>query len=145
MAYARSGKQLSGGIDLDAIMAYGMDESGKLERSGAQEDQIRRPCKVLLTRVATRFGLDAVAYGEVHLKETHARPAYADEVGSGRIAHLEVKAPNRNAQEAPYWRPGKRERGRWEHMSVLPDLVNTDNTSRVWVLKVTSDGYTSPR
>ncbi|MFC5946295.1 hypothetical protein, partial [Micromonospora harpali] len=95
MAYARRIEHLSGDVIRDAVAAFGADVSAKLGRGGAQEDQLRGPLEVLLKRVAIGLGLDAVAYGEVHLKGIRARPDYAVDVGSGRVGYLEVKAPNR--------------------------------------------------
>lgn len=129
MAYARRGEQLSGHMVRDAVMAFGMDVSAKLGRGGAQEDQLRGPLEVLLKRVAIGLGLDAVAYGEVHLKGIRARPDYAVDVGDGRVGYLEVKAPNRGVPGSPHWRPDKREREQWERLSALPNLVYTDGTS----------------
>ncbi|WP_165966265.1 type ISP restriction/modification enzyme [Actinomadura sp. 7K534] len=79
--------------------------------------------------MALKLGLDAVAYGEVLLKDIHARPDYAVDLGSTRVGYLEVKAPNRGAPGTRLWRPDKREREQWDRLSGLPNLVYTDGTA----------------
>jgi type ISP restriction-modification system protein/N-6 DNA methylase len=129
MADARPHDQLSGGAVADAVAAFGATVSEKLGRGGAPEDQLRGPLEVLLKRVAVGLGLDAVAYGEVLLKEIRARPDYAVDIGGGRVGYLEVKAPNRSVPGTRQWRPDKREREQWERLSALPNLIYTDGTS----------------
>ncbi|GHH18048.1 hypothetical protein GCM10017790_35740 [Amycolatopsis oliviviridis] len=96
----------------------------KLGRGGQEEDQLRGPVEILLRRLSVHIGLDAVAYGEVDLKDIRARPDYAVDVGNSRIGYIELKAPGRNIP--PDWRPNKREKEQWEKLKSLPNIIYTD-------------------
>ncbi|MFC4049279.1 type ISP restriction/modification enzyme [Actinomadura syzygii] len=129
MAGSRSRDPLPGCTVEEAVAGFGADVSEKLSRGGAPEDQLRGPLELLLKRVALKLGLDAVAYGEVLLKDIRARPDYAVDLGSTRVGYLEVKAPKRGVPCTKEWRPNKREREQWERLRALPNLIYTDGTS----------------
>jgi hypothetical protein len=110
-----------------AVTEFSTAVARKLGRGGSPEDQLRGPIEILLKRLATYIGLDAVAYGEVALKGLRARPDYAVDVGNARIGYVELKAPGRGVP--PEWKPDRREREQWERLSALPNVLYSDGTS----------------
>jgi hypothetical protein len=64
----------------------------KLGRGGNPEDQLRGPLEILIEQVGQRYGLDAVPYGEVSLKNLRARPDYAVDIGRSRVGYHRAQA-----------------------------------------------------
>jgi hypothetical protein len=110
-----------------AVADFGRAVAEKLGRGGHDEDQLRGPVEILLGRLSVCIGVDAVAYGEVDLKDIRARPDYAVDVGNSRVGYIELKAPGRNVP--PNWKPDSRERRQWERMSALPNVVYSDGVN----------------
>ncbi len=126
----RGGRRIPDGAEDQVAVAvadFGRMVSEKLGRGGQDEDQLRGPVEILLRRLSVRIGVEAVAYGEVDLKDIRARPDYAVDVGNSRVGYIELKAPGRNVP--PHWKPDPRERRQWERLSALPNVVYTDGTS----------------
>lgn len=76
-----------------AVAAFGRTVATKMGRGGDPEDQLRGPAETLLARLGKHFGLNAVPYGEVQLRDIRARPDYAVDVGHSRVGYIELKAP----------------------------------------------------
>jgi hypothetical protein len=99
----------------------------KLGRGGWPEDQLRGPLERLLGRLSQHVGLpDAVAYGEVSLKDLRARPDYAVDVGNTRVGYIELKQPGHGVPLTPGWKPSSEERKQWLKLEALPNLIYTD-------------------
>jgi hypothetical protein len=81
----------------------------------------------LIEQVGQRYGLDAVPYGEVGLKELRARPDYAVDIGRSRVGYIELKRPGRGIP--PDWRPDKHESEQWEKLCALPNVIYSDGYS----------------
>jgi Type ISP C-terminal specificity domain/N-6 DNA Methylase len=114
-----------------ALAAFGHEVGRKLGRGGQPEDQLRGPLERLLGRLSQHLGLrDAVAYGEVTLKDLQARPDYAVDVGNARVGYIELKQPGHGVPLTPGWRPSPRERKQWAKLQALPNLVYSDGL--VW-------------
>lgn len=114
-----------------ALSAFGYEVGRKLGRGGQPEDQLRGPLERLLGRLSHHLGLrDAVAYGEVSLKDLQARPDYAVDVGNARVGYIELKQPERGVPLTPGWKPSPRERRQWLKLQALPNLVYSDGL--VW-------------
>lgn len=137
MAGARPDRQQEGSaswssaIDRDpvdtALAAFGREVARKLGRGGQPEDQLRGPLERLLGRLSQHVGLaDAVAYGEVTLKELRARPDYAVDVGNARVGYIELKRPGGGVPLTPGWRPSPADRKQWLKLQALPNLVYSD-------------------
>ena len=110
-----------------ALAAFGREVGRKLGRGGQPEDQLRGPLERLLDRLCSHVGLaDAVAYGEVSLKDLRARPDYAVDVGSARVGYIELKQPGRGVPLTSGWRPSSDERKQWIKLQALPNLVYSD-------------------
>jgi Type ISP C-terminal specificity domain/N-6 DNA Methylase len=110
-----------------ALAAFGGEVGRKLGRGGQPEDQLRGPLERLLDRLCRHVGLpDAVAYGEVSLRDLRARPDYAVDVGNARVGYIELKQPGRGVPLAPGWRPSSDERKQWLKLQALPNLVYSD-------------------
>jgi hypothetical protein len=99
----------------------------KLGRGGNPEDQLRSPLEILIEQVGQRYGLDAVPYGEVGLKELRARPDYAVDIGRSRVGYIELKRPGGGIP--PDWRPDKRESEQWGKLCALPNVIYSDGYS----------------
>lgn len=99
----------------------------KLGRGGNPEDQLRGPLEVLIEQIGRQYGLHAVPYGEVNLKELRARPDYAVDVGRSRVGYIELKRPGRGVP--PDWRPDKHEREQWKKLCGLPNVIYSDGYS----------------
>jgi hypothetical protein len=114
-----------------ALMEFGYDVGRKLGRGGQPEDQLRGPVERLLGLLSRHVGLrDAVAYGEVRLKDLRARPDYAVDVGNARVGYVELKRPGRGVPLTPGWKATRDERKQWLKLRALPNLVYTDGL--VW-------------
>ena len=99
----------------------------KLGRGGNPEDQLRGPLEILIEQIGQRYGLDAVPYGEVGLRELRARPDYAVDIGRSRVGYIELKRPGRGIP--PDWRPDKRESEQWGKLCALPNVIYSDGYS----------------
>ena len=109
------------------VAAFGREVGRKLGRGGQPEDQLRGPLERLLGRLSRHVGLpDTVAYGEVSLKDLHARPDYAVDVGNACVGYIELKQPGRGVPLTAGWRPSSRERKQWLKLRALPNLVYSD-------------------
>jgi hypothetical protein len=110
-----------------ALAAFGREVGRKLGRGGQPEDQLRGPLERLLGRLSRHVGLvDTVAYGEVSLKDLHARPDYAVDVGNACVGYIELKQPGHGVPLTAGWRPSSRERKQWLKLQALPNLVYSD-------------------
>ena len=108
----------------EAIREFGKRVRLKLGRGGQPEDQLRGPVERLLADVGVHVGLEAIAYGEVALRDLRARPDYAVDVGNTRVGYIELKAPGHGVP--PEWRPSKRDRDQWAKLSSLPNVLYSD-------------------
>ncbi len=110
-----------------ALAAFGREVGRKLGRGGQPEDQLRGPLERLLGQLSRHVGLpDTVAYGEVSLKDLHARPDYAVDVGNACVGYIELKQPGRGVPLTPGWRPSSREHRQWLKLQALPNLLYSD-------------------
>src|ERR1700733_8569187 len=109
------------------VANFGYAVVRKLGRGGNPEDQLRGPLEILIEQVGQQYGLDAVPYGEVSLKELRARPDYAVDIGRSRVGYIELKRPGRGIP--PDWRPDKRESEQWEKLCALPNVIYSDGYS----------------
>jgi hypothetical protein len=115
----------------EALTTFGREVGRKLGRGGQPEDQLRGPLERLLVRLCRYIGIkDAVAYGEVRLKDLRARPDYAVDVGNARVGYIELKQPGHGVPMTPGWKPSQDERKQWAKLKSLPNLVYSDGL--VW-------------
>jgi hypothetical protein len=113
-----------------ALAEFGRDVGQKLGRGGEPEDQLRGPVERLLGRLSRYIGLrDAVAYGEVRLKDLRARPDYAVDVGNARVGYVELKKTGRGVPLTDGWKPTRRERDQWAKLQALPNVLYTDGVA----------------
>lgn len=116
-----------------AISAFGAATKGKLSNkaaSGAPEDQLRAPLETLFRDLALLVGLPAKAMnlvGESTLAHLATRPDYAVTVSNALIGFIEVKAPGKGADPRRFSDP--HDKGQWEKLKSLPNLLYTDGNS----------------
>lgn len=112
-------------------MAFGREVGRKQGRGGQPEDQLRGPTERLLERLSCHIRLpNTVAYGEVSLKDLHARPDYAVDVGNIQVGFIELKSPGHGVPLTPGWKPSADDRKQWLKLKWLWNLVYTDGL--VW-------------
>jgi Type ISP C-terminal specificity domain/N-6 DNA Methylase len=121
----------------DAISTFGAAAKAKLANpsaTGAPEDQLRAPFEQLLADVAALIQLPAnavVAVGESSLADLKTRPDYAVTVRNALAGHIELKAPGKGADPRKF--KNEHDRGQWERLRSLPNLIYTDgNEFSLW-------------
>ncbi|MHB8381827.1 MAG: type ISP restriction/modification enzyme [Candidatus Binataceae bacterium] len=120
-----------------AIAEFGAQAKGKLSNlaaKGQAEDQIRAPFEHLLSQLAElcefRKG-SVVAVGESTVSDLKTRPDYAVSVRNALIGFIELKAPGKGADPQKFKDP--HDKGQWEKLRSLPNLVYTDgNAFSLW-------------
>jgi hypothetical protein len=144
-------------VTLDqAVSRFGAATKGKLSgrgASGAPEDQLRSPLEGLLSDLAELALFqpgDVVAVGEATLAELRTRPDYAITVGGALVGFIELKAPGKGADPRRF--KEEHDRGQWERLRSLPNLLYTDgNAFSLWrggklvgeIVRLTGDVETS--
>ncbi len=125
-------------LSLDAAVSrFGVAASAKLSNaaaSGEPEDQLRAPLEALLADLAALAGFSPgviVAVGESSLSDLKTRPDYAVTSKGALIGFLELKAPGKGADPRRF--KDKHDRGQWEKLQSIPNLVYTDgNEFSLW-------------
>ncbi|MFF4237800.1 type ISP restriction/modification enzyme [Actinomadura geliboluensis] len=113
-----------------AIVAeFGRTVSQKRGLGGADEDQLRGPLEILLRKLGTFIGVEAVPYGEVRLGSLRARPDYAVNIGQVRVGYVELKKPGKGVPGAAEWRPGRGDQEQWSKLCSLPNVIYTDGVT----------------
>lgn len=120
-----------------AIATFGADAKAKLANPavrGEPEDQLRAPLERLIVDLAEFCGVprsEIAAIGESSLTETKTRPDYAVTVRKTLVGFIEVKAPGKGADPRKY--RNRHDKGQWEKLQSLPNLVYTDgNEFSLW-------------
>lgn len=120
-----------------AIATFGSEAKTKLRNvaaAGEPEDQLRAPLERLIGDLAELCSLsrdDVSAIGESRLAELHTRPDYAIVVNNALTGFIEVKAPGKGADPRKFKDP--HDRGQWEKLQFLPNLIYTDgNEFSLW-------------
>lgn len=114
----------------DAISTFGAAAKAKLANpsaTGAPEDQLRAPFEQLLADFAAlvKFPANAVvAVGESTLADLKTRPDYAVTVRNALAGHIELKAPGKGADPRKF--KNEHDKGQWERLRSLPNLIYTD-------------------
>lgn len=119
----------------EAISKFGERAKAKLANpaaSGQPEDQLRSPFEGLLADMAGIASIPNVeAVGESALAEIKTRPDYAVTVRGALVGFVELKAPGKGADPRRF--TDKHDRGQWERLRSLPNLLYTDgNAFSLW-------------
>ncbi len=116
----------------DAVSKFGASVKDKLKSpaiSGNPEDQLRAPLEQLVQDMAAVIGLPAgaiVTVGETSLADLQTRPDYAVTRQKALIGFIEVKAPGKGPDPRRF--TDKHDKGQWEKLKSLPNLLYTDGT-----------------
>jgi hypothetical protein len=120
-----------------AIARFGADAKAKLANpavKGEPEDQLRAPLERLMVDLAEFCGVprsEIAAVGESSLSELKTRPDYAVTVRKALVGFVEVKAPGKGADPRKF--RDRHDKGQWEKLQSLPNLVYTDgNEFTLW-------------
>lgn len=120
-----------------AIATFGANVKAKLSNPAAKgepEDQLRAPLERLIVDLAEICGFPravVTAVGESSLSEMKTRPDYAITVRKSLVGFIEVKAPGKGADPRKF--KGKHDRGQWDKLQSLPNLIYTDgNEFSLW-------------
>ena len=120
-----------------AVSRFGASLKAKLSgkgAAGAPEDQLRAPLEALiadLAGIALFKPGDVVAVGEASLTALKTRPDYAVKVKNALVGFIEVKAPGKGADPRRF--RDEHDRGQWDKLKSLPNLVYTDgNAFSLW-------------
>jgi Type ISP C-terminal specificity domain/N-6 DNA Methylase len=120
-----------------AISTYGAAAKAKLANpavKGEPEEQLRAPLERLIVDLADFCGFprsDITAVGESSLSELKTRPDYAITVRKTLVGFIEVKAPGKGADPRKF--KDKHDKGQWEKLQSLPNLIYTDgNEFSLW-------------
>jgi len=121
-------------LSLDAaISAFGAKAKSKLSNPavhGQPEDQIRAPFEELLDQISElcQFPKGSVAaVGESSVSDLKTRPDYAVSVHNALVGFIELKAPGKGADPRKFKDP--HDKGQWEKLQSLPNLIYTDGNS----------------
>lgn len=121
----------------EIISEFGATAKSKLKNAGATgapEDQLRAPLETLIMQMAELAGLPAgaiVPVGETSLAELKTRPDYAITFKSMLVGFIEVKAPGKGGDPRKF--TDKHDKGQWEKLKTLPNLIYTDgNAFSLW-------------
>jgi Type ISP C-terminal specificity domain/N-6 DNA Methylase len=140
----------------EVISAFGKAAKAKLNNPGAvgsPEDQLRAPFERLLEDLAALAGLPksaVVAVGETKLGDLKTRPDYAVTVHGSLVGFIELKAPGKGADPRKFKDP--HDKGQWERLRLLPNLMYTDGTDfSLWqdgelsgsIIRLDGDLYTA--
>lgn len=119
------------------ISNFGADAIAKLANpvaKGEPEDQLRSPLERLIMGLAEYCGFsrsDVTAVGESSLSDLKTRPDYAITVRKSLVGFIEVKAPGKGADPRKF--KDRHDRGQWEKLQSLPNLIYTDgNEFSLW-------------
>jgi hypothetical protein len=119
------------------IAAFGLNAKAKLANpavKGEPEEQLRAPLETLIVDLAEFCGFsrsEVTAVGESSLADLKTRPDYAITVRKALVGFIEVKAPGKGADPRKF--RDKHDRGQWEKLQSLPNLVYTDgNEFSLW-------------
>jgi hypothetical protein len=116
----------------EIISAFGKTAKAKLSNPsvvGSPEDQLRAPFERLLDEMALLAGFaksSVVAVGETTLGNLKTRPDYAVTVHGSLVGFIELKAPGKGADPRKFKDP--HDKGQWERLRLLPNLIYTDGT-----------------
>jgi Type ISP C-terminal specificity domain/N-6 DNA Methylase len=120
-----------------AIATFGSDAKAKLANpaaKGGPEDQLRAPLERLVVDLAEFCGFprsEITAVGESSLSGLKTRPDYAITLRSALVGFIEVKAPGKGADPRKF--KDRHDRGQWEKLQSLPNLIYTDgNEFSLW-------------
>src|SRR5437870_2020396 len=120
-----------------AIAQFGADAKAKLANPavlGEPEDQLRAPLEQLIGDLAQLCGVpiaQATAVGESSLSDLKTRPDYAITIRNALVGFIEIKAPGKGADPRRFRDP--HDRGQWEKLHSLPNLIYTDgNEFSLW-------------
>ncbi|MGW0805583.1 type ISP restriction/modification enzyme [Nonomuraea sp. NPDC002799] len=108
----------------EAVSRFGKSATPKLRGGGGPEDQLRAPLERLFEDMAAALGVAITMIGEKSLTTLGVRPDYAVDVAGARVGYVELKAPGRGVPST--WTPNKHEKGQWEKLSLLPNVLYTD-------------------
>lgn len=115
------------------ISAYGASLKGKLSGiaiSGQPEDQLRGPLEMLLGELALIGGFKpghVHVIGETSLSDIKTRPDFAITVHNALVGFVEVKAPGKGSDPRRF--TDRHDRGQWDKLKSLPNLLYTDGAS----------------
>ncbi|WP_242888837.1 type ISP restriction/modification enzyme [Actinomadura litoris] len=126
---ARSSKPEPKDVAQAVVAEFGRTVSQKRGLGGAEEDQLRGPLEILLRKLGTFIGVEAVPYGEVRLDSLRARPDYAVNIGQVRVGYVELKKPGKGVPGVAEWRPGRGDREQWIKLRSLPNVIYTDGVT----------------
>jgi hypothetical protein len=118
---------------LTAISAFGAEAKSKLNNpavTGEPEDQLRGPLEVLLKTLAgigSPLADKLAMVGESSIAELKSRPDYAVTVANALVGFIEVKAPGKGSDPRRF--KDKHDKGQWEKLRSLPNLLYTDGES----------------
>jgi hypothetical protein len=119
------------------IARFGADTKAKLANPAAKgepEDQLRAPLEHLVVDLAECCGFPrnaVTAVGESSLSGMKTRPDYAITVRKALVGFIEVKAPGKGADPRRF--KGRHDKGQWEKLQSLPNLIYTDgNEFSLW-------------
>ncbi|MFC6881473.1 type ISP restriction/modification enzyme [Actinomadura yumaensis] len=126
---ARSSKPETKASAQTIVAEFGRTVSQKRGLGGAEEDQLRGPLEILLRKLGTFIGVEAVPYGEVRLGSLRARPDYAVNIGHVRVGYVELKKPGKGVPGAAEWRPGRGDQEQWTKLCSLPNVIYTDGVT----------------
>jgi hypothetical protein len=119
------------------VAAFGLNAKAKLANPAARgepEDQLRAPLEHLVVGLAECCGFPrsaVTAVGESSLSELKTRPDYAITVRKALVGFIEVKAPGKGADPRKF--KGRHDKGQWEKLQSLPNLIYTDgNEFSLW-------------
>jgi len=114
-----------------AVSRFGERAKSKLSNpaaKGTPEDQLRAPFEVLLEDLAAISNNHSVKLvGEVSQVELKTRPDYAVTSDDALVGFVELKAPGKGADPRKFKDP--HDKGQWERLRSLPNLLYTDGTS----------------
>lgn len=114
----------------EAVSKFGAELAPRMQGDGRREDRLREPVYNLLKALGANLGRSVVVHDEVTLPELSSRPDFAIDTASGRVGHIELKAPEKGIPEN--WRPTPHDRRQWERLRDLPNLIYTDG--KFWAL-----------
>jgi hypothetical protein len=111
---------------------FGAEAKAKLANpsaTGEPEDQLRAPLERLFADLAELCGFQRewlAAVGESSLSTLKTRPDYAITLRNVLVGFVEVKAPGKGADPRRY---KGHDKGQWEKLQSLPNLLYTDGNS----------------
>jgi hypothetical protein len=116
----------------EAVSRFGASLKPKFSgigASGSPEDQLRGPLDQLVQDIVSALGWAAtvVLVGESSVKELKTRPDFAVTKQNLLVGFVELKAPGKGADPRRF--DDLHDRGQWQKLKLLPNLVYTDGNS----------------